>query len=97
MGKIAKALGADDVRRPFLRHEPVELVQVERLAAIVDKRTHAVLIGLSFLLILNAFSFESIDPCSRSGDLLEVEHPGIQDILQGHVAEVALDDLYSGV
>ena len=37
------------------------------------------------------------DPGSRGGHALEIEHPGVDDFLQGHVAEVAGDDFRVGL
>ena len=37
------------------------------------------------------------DPGSRGGHALEIEHPSVDDFLQGHVAEVAGDDFCVGL
>ena len=37
------------------------------------------------------------DPGSRGGHALEIEHSGVDDFLQGHVAEVAGDDFRVGL
>ena len=50
-----------------------------------------------FLIFLSVIVLYLADPGSRGGHALEIEHPGVDDFLQGHVAEVAGDDFCVGL
>ena len=56
-----------------------------------------VLIAILILIFLSVIVLYLADPGSRGGHALEIEHPGVDDFLQGHVAEVAGDDFCVGL
>ena len=61
-----------------------------------------VMVVMMFVFVLIAIFLSVIvlylaDPGSRGGHALEIEHPGVDDFLQGHVAEVAGDDFCVGL
>ena len=61
-----------------------------------------VMVVMMFVLVLIAIFLSVIvlylaDPGSRGGHALEIEHPSVDDFLQGHVAEVAGDDFCVGL
>ena len=61
-----------------------------------------VVMVMMFVLVLIAIFLSVIvlylaDPGSRGGHALEIEHSGVDDFLQGHVAEVAGDDFRVGL
>ncbi len=52
--EVAQTLAAYDARRPFLRHYKVELVHIERPAALIDEGGDAVFQCLALLLVLQS-------------------------------------------
>ena len=54
-------------------------------------------IAILILIFLSVVVLYLADPGSRGGHALEIEHPSVDDFLQGHVAEVAGDDLCVGL
>ncbi len=52
VGEIAYPLCADNVFRPFLRNEPVEFIDVERLAAIIHECAYAVFLSLTLAVMV---------------------------------------------
>ena len=56
-----------------------------------------VFIAIFILIFLSVIVLYLADPGSRGGHALEIEHPGVDDFLQGHVAEVAGDDFCVGL
>ena len=52
---------------------------------------------IAILIFLSVVVLYLADPGSRGGHALEIEHPGVDDFLQGHVAEVAGDDFCVGL
>ena len=57
----------------------------------------AIFILIFILIFLSVVVLYLADPGSRGGHALEIEHPGVDDFLQGHVAEVAGDDFRVGL
>ena len=56
-----------------------------------------VFIAIFILIFLSVIVLYLADPGSRGGHALEIEHSGVDDFLQGHVAEVAGDDFCVGL
>ena len=56
-----------------------------------------VFIAIFILIFLSVVVLYLADPGSRGGHALEIEHPSVDDFLQGHVAEVAGDDFCVGL
>ena len=56
-----------------------------------------VFIAIFILIFLSVVVLYLADPGSRGGHALEIEHSGVDDFLQGHVAEVAGDDFCVGL
>ena len=97
VGEVAEALRADDVRGPLAGHHEVELVQVQGFAAAVHEGVDPGFQGLALGLFLLALAFDGGDPGGGSRHPVEVEHAGVDDLVQVDVAVVAGQDPGLGV
>ena len=78
----------------------VMVVAVAMLVVAVVAVVMVMVVMFVFVLIaifLSVIVLYLADPGSRGGHALEIEHSGVDDFLQGHVAEVAGDDFCVGL
>ena len=78
----------------------VMVVAVAMLVVAVVAVVMVMVVMFVFVLIaifLSVIVLYLADPGSRGGHALEIEHSGVDDFLQGHVAEVAGDDFRVGL
>ena len=78
----------------------VMVVAVAMLVVAVVAVVMVMVVMFMFVLIaifLSVIVLYLADPGSRGGHALEIEHSGVDDFLQGHVAEVAGDDFCVGL
>ena len=84
-----QSLGANDLARPR-RDGAGKLVDVKRAAALVDKRGDVVLEHLRVLVLLGVL--HRVEPRGGGVGVVEVEAPGVEDLVHGHVALGGLHD-----
>ena len=77
----------------------VEPVHIEGLAPVPDESAHAVFVSLAFVFVVELFTFalDGGDPGGRRGHFIKIEQVGADNLLHRDIAEIAFDDLCSGI
>ena len=103
------AFRTDDGGRPLAGHELIEETEVQGGAAVIDEGSDAVLLGFAFIVVMMVVVvvviiiifimvvFDFIYPGGGGGDAVEVEGVGVEELLEGDVAIIALDDFGFGL